>query len=55
MDTTTKLQTTTTSTPDERCPHTGRSARWCSDRTHLACAASQAETVAFDRKWEGSL
>lgn len=45
----------TETAPDERCPHTGRTARWCTDQTHLACGAFQAQMATFDRKWEHAL
>lgn len=36
----------------ECCPASGRTAKWCTDQTHVACYAAHRESVALDRKIE---
>lgn len=39
----------------EKCPASGRTARWCLDQTHTLCWAALHESVTLDRKVERML
>jgi hypothetical protein len=46
------LMETNTAAQSEKCPASGRTAKWCTDQTHLHCWSALAESVALDRKIE---